>query len=235
MHSDFGSVVVAPSHVHMQSYTWIRVNKTAHVKQSPSKAGMHFLAAWGNCQGAAAQQGWCNSDLNTAAPGHGTINTSWSKPPRIMKLSHFQTHWYFWHRGGVWSSSECLVMFQTVGIMEWDRLSPACEVCLCSCWSICTETLPILQILIVLYIPPAKCAWHLWEGSAVLAIKSVIHLFLSRMFIYRFISMRDQSKTMQWMERASMSDRWGIPAPCHVLMLFALLCAGWAAGLSILV
>lgn len=45
MHSDFGSVVVAPPHVHMQSYTSSHVNKIAHLKYTPSKAGMHFLAA----------------------------------------------------------------------------------------------------------------------------------------------------------------------------------------------
>lgn len=34
-HSDFGSVVVAPPHVHMQSYTSSHVNKTAHLKHAP--------------------------------------------------------------------------------------------------------------------------------------------------------------------------------------------------------
>lgn len=68
------------------------------------------------------------------------IQNTFSK--RKMKSSRFQTHRHFWHRRGVWSSSECLIMFQTVGIMEWDRLSPACEVCLCSCWSTALRPCP---------------------------------------------------------------------------------------------
>lgn len=40
-----------------------------------------------------------------------------------MKLSHFQTHWHFWHRRGVWSFFECLVTFHIVGMLKWDRPS----------------------------------------------------------------------------------------------------------------
>lgn len=117
------------------------------------------------------------------------------------------------NRGSL-SFFECSITFQIVRMLEQDIPSPACEVCLCPHWSMGTVALVVCSFWSCCTsdgTPPVKSAWRLWEGSAVLATKFVIHLFPFSN-VHRQVHLYDRSislfRSTQWMdEQARLADQ----------------------------